>query len=276
MSVTPIDLAELVPEQFSELEDPQRELPRIARDPKLMREIEAAVDEVPSRHTLYLHDARQMSMIPPQSVHLVVTSPPYWTLKKYRDSQGQLGQVAAYEEFLGELDQVWEHCFRALVPGGRLICVVGDVCLSRRQNAGRHTVVPLHAAIQERCRTIGYDNLAPIIWYKIANATYEVEGGSSFLGKPYEPNAIIKNDIEFILMQRKPGGYRSPSVATRVLSLISACSVSWATPCSTRSWARAPRTWPPPGGAGTASASRSIRITSASPVGASTPASRSC
>ncbi len=68
---------------------------------------------------------------------------------------------------------------------------------------------------------IGFDNLAPIIWYKIANASYEVENGSSFLGKPYEPNAIIKNDCEFILMQRKSGGYRSPSVATRVLSVIS-------------------------------------------------------
>lgn len=69
---------------------------------------------------------------------------------------------------------------------------------------------------------IGFDNLAPIIWHKIANAVFEVEGnGGSFLGKPYEPNAVIKNDIEFILMQRKPGGYRSPSVATRVLSVIS-------------------------------------------------------
>ena len=110
--------------------------------------------------------------------------------------------------------------FDVLVPGGRLICVVGNVCLSRRKNAGRHTVVPLHASIQERCRAIGYDNLAPIIWHKIANAAYEVENGSSFLGKPYEPNAVVKNDIEFILMERKPGGYRTPSVATRVLSII--------------------------------------------------------
>ena len=68
---------------------------------------------------------------------------------------------------------------------------------------------------------MGFDNLAPIIWHKIANAVYEVENGSSFLGKPYEPNAVIKNDIEFILMQRKPGGYRNPSVATRVMSVIS-------------------------------------------------------
>jgi DNA modification methylase len=81
--------------------------------------------------------------------------------------------------------------------------------------------VPLHASIQEHCRSIGYDNLAPIIWHKIANAQYEVEGnGASFLGKPYEPNAVIKNDIEFILMQRKPGGYRVTDLATRILSVI--------------------------------------------------------
>jgi DNA modification methylase len=100
--------------------------------------------------------------------------------------------------------------------------VVGDVCLSRRKNDGRHTVVPLHASIQEHCRKLGYDNLAPIIWYKIANAVFEAAGnGGGFLGKPYEPNAVIKNDIEFILMERKPGGYRKPTVATRVLSVIS-------------------------------------------------------
>ena len=91
-----------------------------------------------------------------------------------------------------------------------------------KKNNGRHTVVPLHSSIQERCRKVGFDNLSPIIWHKIANAAYEVEGGGAgFLGKPYEPNAVIKNDIEFILMQRKPGGYRAPSVAERVLSVIS-------------------------------------------------------
>jgi DNA modification methylase len=70
---------------------------------------------------------------------------------------------------------------------------------------------------------IGYNNLAPIIWHKIANAVYEANGnGGGFLGKPYEPNAVIKNDIEFILMERKPGGYRSPSLATRILSVVPA------------------------------------------------------
>ncbi|MBN1961080.1 MAG: site-specific DNA-methyltransferase [Deltaproteobacteria bacterium] len=188
-----------------------------------MRDIDAAVQRLPTHHNIYLNDARKLQFVEPNSVHLVVTSPPYWALKKYRDSEGQMGDIAEYETFVSELGKVWQHCFRALVPGGRLVIVVGDVCLSRRQNKGRHTVVPLHASIQEQCRHIGFDNLAPIIWHKIANAAYEANGnGAGFLGKPYEPNAVIKNDIEFILMQRKPGGYRSPSVATRILSLISA------------------------------------------------------
>jgi site-specific DNA-methyltransferase (adenine-specific) len=70
------------------------------------------------------------------------------------------------------------------------------------------------------CRKIGFDNLNPIIWHKISNASYEVANGSKFLGKPYEPNAIIKNDIEFILMQRKPGAYRSPTDEQRHASKI--------------------------------------------------------
>jgi DNA modification methylase len=102
-----------------------------------------------------------------------------------------------------------------------LICVVGDVCLSRRKNRGIHTVIPLHASIQEHCRKIGFNNLAPIIWHKIANANYEVARGSTFLGKPYEPNAVIKHDIEYILMERRVGGYRKPSLPSRVLSIIS-------------------------------------------------------
>ncbi len=171
------------------------------------------------RVQLRLGDARDLSWLPDESVHLVVTSPPYWTLKRYNERFGQLGHVADYERFLDELDQVWRHVYRSLVPGGRLVCVVGDVCLSRREH-GRHVVMPLHADITVRCRKIGFDNLNPIIWHKIANAQFEVENGSKFLGKPYEPNAVIKNDIEFILMQRKPGGYRKPTERQRRLSMI--------------------------------------------------------
>lgn len=168
-------------------------------------------------HTLHCGDSRQLDWIEAESVHLVLTSPPYWTLKEYPTNKSQLGSISDYEEFHNELDKVWSHCYRVLVPGGRLVCVVGDVCLSRRRN-GRHMVMPMHADIVVRARRIGFDNLSPIFWYKIANANYEVENGSSFLGKPYEPNAIIKNDVEFILMLRKPGGYRQPSDEQREAS----------------------------------------------------------
>ena len=170
-------------------------------------------------HRLINTDARELSFLNDNSIHLVVTSPPYWNLKKYNDTPHQLGHIGDYETFLDELRKVWEHVYRLLVPGGRLVCVVGDVCVSRKR-FGRHLVFPLHADICVMCRKIGFDNLNPIIWNKISNASYEVSNGSRFLGKPYEPNAIIKNDIEFILMQRKPGGYRKPSEKQRDQSRI--------------------------------------------------------
>jgi site-specific DNA-methyltransferase (adenine-specific) len=179
-----------------------------------------SLDEVSTLHRLVQGDARDLSFLDNESIHLVITSPPYWTLKRYNETEGQMGHIEDYEQFVGELNRVWKEAFRVLVPGGRLVCVVGDVCLSRRENNGRHTVVPLHADICVQCRKIGFDNLNPVIWHKISNANYEVNNGSKFLGKPYEPNAIIKNDIEFILMQRKPGGYRKPTEEQRKLSMI--------------------------------------------------------
>ena len=165
-------------------------------------------------HRLVNGDSRELAFLTDESVHLAVTSPPYWNLKRYNENPDQLGHIQDYEAFLFELEKVWRHVYRILVPGGRLVCVVGDVCVARR-NFGRHLVFPLHADICVICRRIGFDNLNPIIWHKIANASYEVTNGSKFLGKPYEPNAIIKNDMEFILMQRKPGGYRQPSERQR-------------------------------------------------------------
>ena len=217
------DQAQWLPPEIGEITNHQTDLPRIARDPKLTALIEARLSEIPTTHDLHRLDSREIDFLLPNSVHLVVTSPPYWTLKEYNEGDGQMGFIEDYETFLTELDRVWQACYDALVPGGRVVCVVGDVCLSRRKNFGEHVVVPLHASIQEHCRAIGFNNLAPIIWHKIANAAYEATGnGGGFLGKPYEPNSVIKNDIEFILMQRKPGGYRSPTVATRILSVISA------------------------------------------------------
>jgi len=172
-------------------------------------------------HSLRCSDARDLSGLQNESVHLIVTSPPYWTLKDYPPNDRQLGAVEDYEKFLDELDRVWTECARVLVPGGRICCVVGDVCIPRKRG-GRHHVVPLHADITVRVRRLGLDSLTPILWFKIANGALEAEGnGAGFYGKPYQPGAIIKNDFEYILFFRKGGAYRSPSTMQKALSMLS-------------------------------------------------------
>lgn len=147
------------------------------------------------------------------------TSPPYGSLKTYPDHDGQLGNIASYERFLDEMDTVWTECLRILVPGGRIACVVGDVCVSRRAG-GRHYVLPLSGDLQVRLRKLGFDCLTPIRWMKVANINLEASRSSHFFGKPNLPNGIVKNDIEHILFFRKSGGYRNPTPEMERLSRI--------------------------------------------------------
>jgi modification methylase len=173
-------------------------------------------------HEMILGDARDLSGIDDETVHLVVTSPPYFNLKPYASDAGgaQLGRMEDYEAFLDELDNVWRECERVLVPGGRVCCVIGDILIPRRMD-GRHRVLPLPSDIQVRSRKVGLDNLTPILWFKIGNRTNEAGGGASgYYGKPYQPGAIIKNDHEHILMLRKPGGYRTTPMIQKALSIL--------------------------------------------------------
>ena len=174
-----------------------------------------------TKHRLHLGDARDLSWIPDVSVHLVVTSPPYWTLKQYTPGNfDQMGHFEDYEHFLAEMDRVWRECARVLVGGGRICCVVGDVCVPRKRG-GRHYLVPLHSDIQVRARKLGLDCLQPILWHKIANGATEAEGnGAGFYGKPYQPGGIIKNDIEYILFLRKGGEYRTTPAIQKALSML--------------------------------------------------------
>jgi site-specific DNA-methyltransferase (adenine-specific) len=175
--------------------------------------------EGPTEHRIILGDSRRMPELGDASVHLVVTSPPYANLKRYEaDNPDQLGHIADYGEFLRELDKTFAECFRVLVPGGRICCVVGDVNVARR-DAGRHYVLPLSSDIRVRARKLGFDNLQGIIWLKVANIKLEASSSSRYLGKPNLPNGIIKNDTEHILFLRKPG-YRSPTAEMERASFI--------------------------------------------------------
>src|SRR5213593_4153917 len=118
-------------------------IPKIAKDEAELEKIKNEVSERKTLHSILVGDSQDLSPIPNESVHLVLTSPPYWNLKEYNPHEEQLGHVEGYEEFLDKLDSVWRGCFDKLVVGGRMIVVVGDVMQSRRVH-GRHKVVPLH------------------------------------------------------------------------------------------------------------------------------------
>lgn len=174
---------------------------------------------VQTTHQIWCADSRDLSFVEDSSVHLVCTSPPYANLVEYEGHVGQLGNLESYEEFLDELDKVWAECFRVLTPGGRIACVVGDVCLSRRK-AGRHHMLPLSSDIMVRGRNSGFDVLNPIRWLKVSNIKLEASKSARYLGKPNLPNGIIKNDIETIVFLRKPGGYRKPTESQEAASFI--------------------------------------------------------
>lgn len=197
---------------------------RDGREPSVASKLEThrrvvAMAPFKTTHRVILGDARDMAVVKDESVHLVLTSPPYFDLVEYADSKSQLGHMHNYELFLGELHKVWTECMRVLIPGGRLCIVVGDVCRSRRR-FGRHEVIPLHADIQVQCRELGFEGLATVFWHKIANATTEVGGPGATLGKPYEPNGVVKNDVEYVLRFKKAGPYRKPTPLQRAGSFM--------------------------------------------------------
>jgi modification methylase len=187
--------------------------------PKPARNPRERLREGPTGHRVILGDSRRMPEIADESVHLVVTSPPYANLKQYEPGNlDQLGDIEDYDKFLDELDKVWAECARILVPGGRICCIVGDVNVART-NGGRHHVLPLSADIRVRARRLGFDHLQGIVWYKVANIKLEASKSNRYLGKPNLPGGIVKNDTEHIIFLRKRG-YRSPSGQMEELSFI--------------------------------------------------------
>jgi site-specific DNA-methyltransferase (adenine-specific) len=168
---------------------------------------------VPTTHALVRADARSLDFIADGEVPLIVTSCPYFDIKRYEHAPGQLAEAPSYDAFLEMLDDVWRECYRILTPGGRLCLNVGDVLRSRARH-GEHHVLPLHADILSRSTRIGFRALTGILWAKPTNCGYE-GGRGGVLGQPGQPNQIIKSEIEHILLLRKPGDYRSTSPAMR-------------------------------------------------------------
>jgi len=153
-------------------------------------------------HRVIIGDSRDMSELDDQSVHLVVTSPPYWQLKDYGASD-QIGYNHTYEDYINNLSLVWNHCHRVLHKGCRLCVNIGDQ-FARSVYYGRYKVIPIRTEIIKFCETVGFDYMGAIIWQKAT--TCHTSGGATIMGSfPYPRNGIIKLDYEFILVFKKLG-----------------------------------------------------------------------
>jgi DNA modification methylase len=162
------------------------------------------------RATIYIADSRNMAEVADESVHLIVTSPPYWHLKDY-EAQGQIGYGQTLHEYLLDLSRVWRECWRVLKAGRRLCINIGDQ-FARSIVYGRYKVIPIHAEIIAQCETIGFDYMGAIIWQK--KTKMQTTGGAVVMGSfPYPPNGIVELDYEFILLFKKPGNTDEPTAA---------------------------------------------------------------
>jgi DNA modification methylase len=166
---------------------------------------------VQTHHKIITGDSRYMAEVPDESVHLVVTSPPYWQLKDYGSGQ-QIGFDDSYETYINNLNIVWSQCHRVLAKGCRLCVNIGDQ-FARSVYYGRYKVIPIRTEIIKFCETIGFDYMGAVIWQKVT--TCNTTGGATIMGSfPYPRNGILKLDYEFILIFKKYG--TAPAVSQEI------------------------------------------------------------
>jgi len=155
-----------------------------------------------TKHLLINGDSRKMSLIPDESVQLIITSPPYWQLKDY-GADKQIGFNDTYEDYINNLNLVWSECFRVLEPGCRLCINIGDQ-FARSVYYGRYKVIPIHSEIIRFCEEVGFDYMGSIVWQK--PTSMHTTGGDTVMGSfPYPRGGIVKIDFEHILLFKKVG-----------------------------------------------------------------------
>ena len=175
-----------------------------------------------TRHQIIIGDCRDMSKILPESVHLIITSPPYWQLKDY-GNHNQIGFNDTYEDYINNLNLVWHQCFKSLHKGCRLCVNIGDQ-FARSVYYGRYKVIPIRTEIIKFCETIGFDYMGAIIWQKVT--TCNTTGGATIMGSfPNPRNGILKIDYEFILIFKKSG--TAPKVSKEVKELSKMTTEEW-------------------------------------------------
>ncbi len=136
------------------------------------------------RNTILPNDARKMEDLPDESIHLMITSPPYNVTKEYDED-------LSLQEYLALLKAVFQETWRVLVPGGRAAINIANV--------GRKPYIPLHAYLIEIMRDIGFHMRGEIIWDKGASAGISCAWGSFKSAS----NPCLRDVHEYILIFSK-------------------------------------------------------------------------
>ena len=172
-----------------------------------------------TNHKIINGDSRQMAELADNSVHLAITSPPYWQLKDY-GTDNQIGFHDSYESYINNLNLVWKECYRVLHNGCRFCINIGDQ-FARAVYYGRYKVIPIRQEIIKFCENIGFDYMGAVIWQKVT--TSNTTGGGVQMGSyPYPRNGILKLDYEFILVFKKLGDAPKPTKEQKELSKMTA------------------------------------------------------
>lgn len=132
----------------------------------------------------FCHSSEKMSELPDNSVHLMITSPPYNVTKEYDDNLN-------LEEYLILLKKVWTETYRVLASGGRACINVA--------NLGRKPYIPLHSYIINDMLEIGFQMRGEIIWNKASSASPSTAWGSWLSAA----NPVLRDIHEYILIFSK-------------------------------------------------------------------------
>ncbi len=178
-----------------------------------------------TKHKIIIGDSRKMLEIPDESIHLIVTSPPYWQLKDYGTNE-QIGFNDSYEEYINNLNLIWNECYRILHNGCRMIINIGDQ-FARSVYYGRYKIIPIRTEIIKFAETIGFDYMGSIMWQK--KTTMNTTGGASVMGSyPHPRNGIIEIDYEFILIFKKQGDLKkTPKVSKEIKEMSKLTKEEW-------------------------------------------------
>jgi modification methylase len=140
-------------------------------------------NEIPEKYLNkhFCHSSEKMNELPDNSIHLMITSPPYNVTKEYDDN-------LSLQEYLILLKNIWKETYRVLVPGGR-------VCINIA-NLGRKPYIPLHSYIIKDMLALGFYMRGEIIWNKAASASSSTAWGSWLSAA----NPVLRDIHEYILI----------------------------------------------------------------------------